>query len=366
MKEYDIIVVGAGPAGSSAAKAAAEKGAKVIILEEHPQIGIPRHCTGVLFPSAYQREILGMVGEDLIIQEVKGERRYSPGGNLLGETHVPEYLIRREEFDRQWAKFAATAGAKIVVNTRVTGLLKKKGRIIGVTTSSHAIPEVRGKLVIAAGGYKAERTGIPAQEGLSRPDEEFYNGVLLEVTNVKDIEPGVIERYHGVRLFRRGYGGMFPLNENTIVASFASMEEFEQVKAADLIMSHKLRDAQVIQIRGYIVPLDWSLTLPKTIKDGLILVGSAAGFNGMIPAVITGRYAGEVAADAIEAGDVTEAKLKKYEDTYKAEGWDRMYQSAIIYKRKLRELIASQISDEEIESTLIEMNKQGAGAVYRP
>jgi flavin-dependent dehydrogenase len=58
MKGYDIIVVGGGPAGFSAAKTAAEKGAKVIVLEEHSQIGLPRHCTGIFPDSSYSAEIL--------------------------------------------------------------------------------------------------------------------------------------------------------------------------------------------------------------------------------------------------------------------------------------------------------------------
>lgn len=52
MEEYDVVVVGGGPCGSSAAKAAAEKGMKTIMLEEHPEIGIPEHCPGILAKTA--------------------------------------------------------------------------------------------------------------------------------------------------------------------------------------------------------------------------------------------------------------------------------------------------------------------------
>ena len=167
VKQYDIIVVGAGPGGSSAALTAVQKGAEVIVLEEHPQIGIPRHCTGFLPDSAgYNAAIRRMVGENYIIRPSTLVRCFGPDGKIIQENPMGENgacLIRREEFDREWAKLAVQAGADIVLNTRVTGLLKEKGRIAGVTTNSRAMPEVRGKLVIAAGGYRALHSGIPKQ-----------------------------------------------------------------------------------------------------------------------------------------------------------------------------------------------------------
>ena len=81
MKEYDVVIVGAGPAGSTAAKAAAERGAKTILLEEHPQIGLPQHCCGLLYgsKSGIGDEILGTMDRQVILAEVKARRIFSPG-----------------------------------------------------------------------------------------------------------------------------------------------------------------------------------------------------------------------------------------------------------------------------------------------
>ena len=78
MTEYDVVVVGAGPAGSAAAKATAERGLKTVLLEEHTEIGVPTHCNGVIPPPMVDltREMLRtMVGH--IVLENSGQRVYT-------------------------------------------------------------------------------------------------------------------------------------------------------------------------------------------------------------------------------------------------------------------------------------------------
>lgn len=358
-KQYDIIVVGAGPGGSSAALTAAKKGSDVIVIEEHPQIGIPRHCTGFLPDSAgYNAEIRKMVGEDYIIRPSTFVRAFGPTGKLLQETPMGENggcLIRREEFDREWAKLAAGAGAHIVLNTRVTGILKEKGQIAGVTTNSDAMPEVRGKLVIAAGGYRALHAGIPKEAGLTRPGEEFHNGVHLELTNVKDIEPTVTEIYYGGMPRNIHLICIEPIDENSCWSTFGSLAEFEQIKKLDHPYSRKVKNAIPVQMLGYVVPWYFGNPLPKTVSDGLILIGSAAGYNGMVPAILTGRYAAEVAVDALQKGDVTEARLNQYEIMCRNLGLDHEYDYWINLMRTVR----NTPDDEALEKALIDMAQRG-------
>jgi len=171
LKEYDVIVVGAGPAGSSAAKAAAERGASTILLEEDTQIGLPQHCSGLLHgtKSGIGNEILATMDKRVVLGEVKVRRIFSPSGRTLdiplegkGVWHIDRGL-----FDMQLAVQAANAGAEIAVNTKVTGLLTHGENTIGVTTSSRAIPEIHGKVVIAADGIRSILKGIPRWTGLA-------------------------------------------------------------------------------------------------------------------------------------------------------------------------------------------------------
>ncbi len=329
VKEYDVVVSGGGSAGCSAAKTLAEKGAEVIILEEHPNIGIPRHCPGTLIDAGYTvEEMLGLVGEQLVIQREKLFRVIGPGGEVVREDPGRgRVVIRREEFDQQWARLAANAGAKIALSTRVTGLLKKNGRIIGVTTNSRSLPEVHCKLVIAAGGYGDLRTGITKQEGLLRTDVnwDWINGIVMELTNVKGLEPGVWEEFYlGSATRSKGLNQNYRLNPVDSTTSWMVVESlaaFRELQAGDHVLGKKLRDAVLLQMHGYMGSFPMGIGAAKHISDGLIVVGQAGVSWGMIPAVVTGRYAAEVVAEAIKDGDVSEAKLSKYETLVKDLGY---------------------------------------------
>lgn len=140
IKKYDVIVVGAGPAGSAAAKEAAERGLKTILIEEHPQIGIPQHCSGLLYgtKSGIGEEVLSTLNKRVILSDVRLRRVYSPKGRVM---EIPlegqgVWLLDRSLFDLQLAGQAANAGAEILINTKVTNLLVEGDHVIGVATNS--------------------------------------------------------------------------------------------------------------------------------------------------------------------------------------------------------------------------------------
>lgn len=200
--DYDVVVVGGGPCGASAAKTAAEKGLKTILFEEHPQIGLPEHCEGVMpgTERGFLEELLTKMDKRVVIAKVKGRRIYAPNGKVVEERPLPEpgpTIIERNLFDVELAKLAANAGAEIVVNTRVTSLIEKGGTIKGVNTTSSKMPKIHSKIVIAADGLRALFKGIARWEGMSRPDQQVLSGLTFHLTGVKDIEPGVIEFHLG-------------------------------------------------------------------------------------------------------------------------------------------------------------------------
>ncbi len=79
---YDVVTVGAGVAGCEAAQEAAKKNVRVLLLEEHPQVGSPSHCSGVV--SLTGLELLGLESHPSFSQKlIHGARFHPPHGEPI-------------------------------------------------------------------------------------------------------------------------------------------------------------------------------------------------------------------------------------------------------------------------------------------
>jgi digeranylgeranylglycerophospholipid reductase len=322
LREYDVIIIGAGPAGSIAARTVAEQGLKTIFFEEHTTVGVPAHCAGTLFNITrpeFTENVLNSINRRSILTEFKACQVYSPSGKVVKEVPLKKtstYVVERAIFDKELAKTAVKAGSDLIINTEVTGILKDKGRIVGVTTNSPSRPEVYGKLVISADGINAAHKGVAKWEGMLGSELKFTSGISLELTGVKDVDPEIAE-FHTGAFIKKGWLTVFPRDSHTVTTHFMSMDEFERVKKGNYALSRKLRNAVPVRIVGYKHAADMGVPFPKLVKDALILAGSGANYNGTLPALASGFYAGQVAAEAIRKGDVTAQYLGKYEDLCK-------------------------------------------------
>lgn len=351
MNEYDVIVVGAGSAGCSAAKEAAVRGAKTIVLEEHQAIGVPIHCTGRIQGSSFTQEIMAGLDQNIILTEYRIRRVFAPSGQIVQEIPIAGRvccMVRRDEFDREIARQAVKAGATILLNTQVSGLIKEGGKVRGVATNSAAMPEVYGKVVISADSRRGAQMGIPRQEGLTWPDEKFKAGILFELEGVKGLEPDVLET-HITALIEKRFVSLWPRSSTSCFTGFASLEEFERVKQGNALISSRLKDAVPLRMYGYVSGSMRGEALPRCVKDGVMLVGDAAGYTGMIHAVVSGRYAGVVAAQAIREGDVGEQRLSQYQKMCRQAGIHLTH----LDSKPLQKLVG--LSDDAIEKLLPEM-----------
>ncbi|MDI3540015.1 MAG: digeranylgeranylglycerophospholipid reductase, partial [Methanolobus sp.] len=158
--QYDVIVVGAGPAGSIAAKTAAMKGLSVLMIEKRQEIGDPVRCAEGVSKVWLRKHI--EPDHRWICADVKGSRIFSPDGTMIemaeeiagGEVG---YVLERKIFDRALAYESAKAGAEVMVKTRATGLIIENGFVRGVRLM-HLGEEkdVRSKLVIGADGVESK------------------------------------------------------------------------------------------------------------------------------------------------------------------------------------------------------------------
>ena len=160
--DCDIVIVGAGPAGSMAAKFCAQGGLNTILLEKKAEIGAPLRCAeGV---SKKWLEEVGITPDPKwICADMKGAIIRSPSGYKfqLDESRAGSevgYVLERHLFDKALAADAAEAGAKIMMRTGITGVIRDEaGKLVGVKGNSLGEPvEIYAKCVVAADGYESQ------------------------------------------------------------------------------------------------------------------------------------------------------------------------------------------------------------------
>jgi flavin-dependent dehydrogenase len=217
-------------------------------------------------------------------------------------------------FDIALAEQAADAGVQVVVNTAVTSLIKEGDAIKGVKTKSNTMPEIYGRIVIAADGIRALLKGIPYWEKLTRPNQKISSGIKWNLSGVKDIEDDVLELHLGA-FSERGFATVAPIGKKgCCLTDMLSMKELDTIRAGHWAISGKFKNCTVHRMTGFSHPVPMGVMLPKRVKEGLMLAGDAGGFLGIDAAVATGKAAGDVAGKAIKNGDVTGQGLNEYQE----------------------------------------------------
>ncbi|HID09287.1 TPA: NAD(P)/FAD-dependent oxidoreductase, partial [Candidatus Micrarchaeota archaeon] len=130
MTDYDAVVVGGGPAGLWFAKRAAERGLKVLVLERKKEIGTPVQCAEGFGLNGLKR--LGIEPDPKWNGwKVSGAKVYAPNGKYV---RIPGegFVIERKIFEKELAKMATRAGARVLAFHEVTDVIKESGEIVGV------------------------------------------------------------------------------------------------------------------------------------------------------------------------------------------------------------------------------------------
>ena len=324
---YDVIVIGAGPAGSMAAHAAALRGASVLLVEKRPAIGAPVRCAeGIVtadlteFMDPDPKWVSTVIRKARFIAPDKSTFTISgkTGDEILG------YTLDRKIFDRDLAMKAADAGADVLVHARAVPLMEG-GRISGATIYQHGkTHEVRAKVVIAADGVEskfAKSAGINTTVALADLD----SCVQYLVTDI-DIEPETNVFYWSNADCPHGYIWIFakgPRSAN-IGIGIPGTKSGDGHRAKDYLdrfMEKHFPNGKITEL--IVGGVSTCKPLESTVADSLIICGDAARFSdpftggGIYQALYSGRLAGEIAADAIASGDCSRKALAVYEKTWR-------------------------------------------------
>lgn len=320
--DADAIVVGAGPAGSSAARHLADRGLDVVLLEK---ASFPREkvCGDGLTPRAVRQLVrLGVdISEDAGWVRNKGLRVY--GGRtepfeLLWPdlAEFPPYgLVRaRASFDKILADHAVAGGARLFQETTVTGAVTTpSGRITGVTTRDGR--QFNAPVVVAADGNSSRLAlSMGLEKRVDRPMGVAVRAYYKSPRTHDDFMESWLELWDGKRgesNLLPGYGWIFALGDGTVnvgLGTVSSRAAPSKVNYRELLSRWVANTPQewgftpqnqVGQILGAALPM--SFNRQPAYRNGLLLVGDAGGmvspFNG--EGIPYAMEAAEMAADAI-------------------------------------------------------------------
>ena len=205
---YDVIVVGAGPAGSMAARFAAEQGVSVLMLEKDRDVGYPVRCGEAISKKGVEEFIT--LDEKWISSRITKFSLNSPDGTeAVIEFNDAGFVLERRIFDYELAKTAANAGALILTRSYVNGLLFDGNKVAGVKYEYRGEQkEIKGKIIIGADGVESR---IGRWAGLET-FTDFRNMeccVQLTVSNIS-LNPDTLYFYFGKDVAPGGYFWVFP------------------------------------------------------------------------------------------------------------------------------------------------------------
>lgn len=350
-EKFDLIIVGGGPAGMSAAIVAAKAGVKTIVIERGEFPGSKNVYGGVVYAHQIEK-IIGEFWKDktapiervitdsrLCFANDNGALQVGYKTNKFGSPNPPNVVtVHRAKWDRWYAGKAKEAGALIVTNTVVEEVLRSdKGQVLGVRTS-RPDGDVFGKVVIFADGLQSpllvkagirkeiqpENVALSVKETIQLSEEEVQKrfscapgeGVTFEILG------SLADKMDGVAI-------MYTNKDTVSVGIGANLKQWQKSKVTPYEMIDKMKEHPMIkpfidggQTKEYVAHWlpegGWS-TIPKLYGNGFMLAGDTAMlFNtlhreGTNLAQESGRLAGLWAVKAIKEGNFSESFLSGYD-----------------------------------------------------
>jgi digeranylgeranylglycerophospholipid reductase len=359
-ESYDVVVIGAGPAGSIAARTCAQAGLRVLLAEKRQEIGSPVRCAEAVGKETAAEFI--PLADKWIAAEVD---HFSLTSSVNDTIHFPPLettlVLERKIFDRELAHTAAQAGADVVVKARAAGFIKNGAGIEGVKLMVQGMPhEVRCQIVIGADGTEAQSTRWAGLKSVPQL-KDYYSAAQYLLTNV-NIDHTVCQYHLGWSQAPLGYLWVFPKGNNTANVGLVIAVDPKQTRSAidylnDFVTKHFPQSSILSQVVGGI-PI--SNVLPEMTADHYLAIGDAAHQSdpltagGITNGMYGGLFAAQTAIEALRQGDTTRKFLKKYEKL-----WDDKFGADYRRLYRVRQAVFK-IPEEKLNSMIQQVSQLDA------
>ncbi|MDI7252802.1 NAD(P)/FAD-dependent oxidoreductase [Candidatus Solincola sp.] len=392
MKSYDLIVVGAGPGGSTAALAAAEAGLRTLLLERADTPG-EKNASGFAlsskawrdFPFIREMELPSMrYGRECVAHFLSPppemEERFvlaSGPSRRMSYPQARDFFVvgmLRREFDPYLAGLAVKAGAELRTRSLVTGVVREAGKVVGVRLEGGE--EYRAPLTIGADGVLSTVARAAGLRERWKP-HQVTSTCIIDFAAPRERMDCVIHEAAFHAFFGPGLGGNFliayadgvhlggPGVTNSLISRAVRRRAKPARELLDTILAppvQRLLRALEAEPREWQAHcLTWMERMPEDILcGGLMLVGDAAGLpeplyaEGVWQAMYSGRLAAEVAAESLEENDASPAFLERYRERLRESPVGQEFVAGE-QLRRLFELLGDPVVCRELEEMAVDL-----------
>lgn len=344
--KVDVIVVGAGPAGVSAAITVARGGKKVVLVERGSFAGSKNMYGGVIYSHAAE-EIFPNFQESAPIERFVGEHRYilmsEKDSTAISyknfENKTNSFITIRANWDKWCVEEAVKEGVYYAPDTLVKELIVEKGKVIGIKTD---IEDYFADIVILADGVnsllakqiglrediKPKNVALGVKEVIKLPQEVINQRFGLQSFDGLNHLGAAIELVGGPLEGMLALGFIYTNKDSVSVGIGVCLEDLKtkKIKPYELLeklkkhpaVSSLIEDGELLEYSAHLIPEGGYSCVPKLYTDGAMVVGDAAmlvnnvHFEGTNFAMLSGKFAGETALDALERNDFSSNTLCLY------------------------------------------------------
>jgi digeranylgeranylglycerophospholipid reductase len=312
---YDVIVVGAGPAGSYIAYELASLGHDVAVFEEKSASGLNVCCTGIISTECLQSLDLGT---DVILTKVNSAKFFSPSGRCLRlqTEKVQAYVVNRLLLDKALASKAQSQGAQYFFSSPVIDIIPGKDSIQTETLCSGVREIFSARAVILANGFRPK---LPRKLGLGKI-KGFLVGAQAEIEAKNVYE---FEVYFSQGIAPGAFAWLVPTSTNKAYVGLlaTSQARLHLRKFLDNLFGQGRVTSREVEIEQKAIPIG---TLARSYGDRVLVVGDAAGQvkpttgGGIYFGHLGAQIAAEVLDKALGSDNLTAGQLSRYQKQWQA------------------------------------------------